>query len=99
MTEFIHDPYMSYPIKDNIWHKNNVAHIIMRAKKIKNNDYCAHCCHHRCGDPTKVYGNRSLKKSKVVSCNVTKYADKCVLMPDFLSIKNGETTFVDYDME
>lgn len=97
MSESIQDTYESYPIKDDNWFKNNEAHKIMRTKKDKSHSYCTYCRHHHCGDPTTVYGNRSLKKSKVVSYKTTKYADKPVIMPDFLSIRNGETTFADFE--
>jgi hypothetical protein len=97
MSETVQDPYESYPIKDDNWFKNNTAHSIARIKKDKGGLFCTVCRHHHCGDIQPVYGNRSLKKSKVIIQHKTKYADKPVIMPDFLSIKNGEILFDDYD--
>lgn len=93
MSESIQDTYESYPIKDDNWFKNNVAHSISRVKKDKGKIYCTYCRHHHCGDPMRVYGNRSLKKSKVIQYAKTKYADKLVIMPDFVSIMNGEMNY------
>ena len=98
MAEPIQDSYESYPIKENYWNKNNVSHTISRAKKTKGRDYCSYCRHHHCYDPTRVHGNKSLKKSKVVSYKTTKYADKLVVMPEFVSIRNGETHFEDNNL-
>lgn len=95
MSDPIQDPYEFYPNKDNDWFKNNVAHKRAKAKREKSNQFCTYCMHHHCGDPTKVYGKRSLKKSKVIQYAKTKYADKLVIMPDFVSIMNGETKLED----
>jgi hypothetical protein len=99
MSDTFPDPYESYPIKDNLWFKNNNAHSIARKKNDKSNTYCTFCRHHHCGDPTRVYGNRSLKKSKVVSSAKTKYTEKPVMSPDFLNVINGENNFEDYNLE
>jgi hypothetical protein len=96
MTEPIQDLYESYPIKNDIWFKNNTAHSIARIKKDKGGLFCTVCRHHHCGDIQPVYGNKSLKKSKVVIQHKTKYADKPVIMPDFVSIMNGELYLNDY---
>jgi hypothetical protein len=97
MFDSIQDLYESYPVKDDLWSKNNVAHNISRTKKDKGGKYCTVCRHHHCGDIQSVYGNRSLKKSKVVIQNKTKYTDKLVIMPDFVNIINGEMILNDYD--
>jgi hypothetical protein len=97
MSELVQDLYETYPIKDDNWFKNNVSHSIARIKKDKGGKYCTVCRHHHCGDIQPVYGNRSLKKSKVVTQHKTKYADKIVIMPYFLSIKNGEILFDNSD--
>lgn len=97
MSELVQDLYESYPIKDDNWFKNITSHSISRIKKDKGGKYCTVCRHHHCGDIQPVYGNRSLKKSKVVIQHKTKYADKLVIMPYFLSIKNGEMNLNDYD--
>ncbi len=98
MSASIPDPYEVYPIKNNLWFKNKEAHKMMRSKQ-NSRVFCTYCRHHNCYDPTFVYGNRSLKKSKVVQCSKTKYADKIVISPDFVSIKNGENNFDEYDLE
>jgi hypothetical protein len=98
MSDPTPDPYEAYPIKDNLWLKNNEAHKMMRSKQ-NSKEYCTYCRHHHCYDPTIVYGNRSLKKSKVVQCYKTKYIDKIVISPDFVNIRNGENNLDDYDLE
>lgn len=39
----------------------------------------------------RVYGNRSLKKSKVFTYGIVKYMENSALNPYFVSIRNGET--------
>lgn len=93
------DSYETYAIKNDTWLKNNVAHLRARVKRDKGNRFCTYCMHHLCGDPTKVFGNKSLKKSKVVGPAKTKYVQKPVISPDFLNVNNGENNFEDYDLE
>ncbi len=50
--------------KENAWRKNELAHQKMRERQNWNHPFCAHCEHHRCGDPTIVPGKKALKKSK-----------------------------------
>jgi hypothetical protein len=62
----------------------------MRTKPT-NSPYCTSCHHRNCGDPTTVYGNRSLKKSKVCAWRTTKVDRNRVDMdPFFLNARNGE---------
>ncbi len=80
--------------KENLWRKNELAHQRMRTKP-SNSPYCTYCHHRRCGDPNTVYGNRSLKKSKVCAWRTTKVDRTRVDMdPFFLNARNGEQ-FVD----
>ena len=95
MAESIQDHHEPFPISDNLWFKNYTAHKMMRSKHSNSKEYCSYCRNHRCFDPTRVSGNRSLKKSKVVSYKTTKYADKLVVSVDFVNIKNGEIILED----
>jgi hypothetical protein len=73
-----------------LWRKNELAHQRMRSKPA-NNPYCTYCHHRRCGDPNTVYGNRSLKKSKVCVWRTTKVDRNRVDMdPLYLNARNGE---------
>ena len=81
--------------KENLWRKNELAHQILR-KRNNTRPYCTFCRHRGCYDPTTVHGDKSLKKSKVVSCRTTKI-DSCrwqwhfVSDPKYLNTRNGES--------
>ncbi len=81
--------------KEDLWSKNHQAHEMMRTKgKQKTGDYCTYCCHRRCNSRENelVYGNRSLKKSKIPIKGINKYVETSVLNPYFVNLRNGETT-------
>ncbi len=76
--------------KENLWRKNELAHQRMRSKPA-NGPYCTFCHHRRCGDPNTVYGNRSLKKSKVCAWRTIKVSrNRLDMDPSYINARNGE---------
>jgi hypothetical protein len=98
MTEPIQDSYESYPIKDNLWHKNNEVHKMMRNKNKNSGKWFCVYCFHRCGDPLRVRGTKSLTKTKDLNSKTHKYERKSVLYPNYLNINNGENNNEDYEL-
>jgi hypothetical protein len=72
------------PYKDDRWSKT-----MSRRKRPQHGEYCTFCRHHHCGDPTQVFGTRSLKKSKVVTYKHTKFYETSDLNPYFRDLRNG----------
>lgn len=95
----IPDSYESYPIKDNLWHKNNEAHKMMRNKNNNSGKWFCVVCFHRCCDPLRVRGNKSLKKTKDLNSKTHKYERKPLVCPDYLNTNNGENSTQDYILE
>ncbi len=91
MSEIVQDSYESYPIKDNLWHKNNEAHKMMRNKNKNSGRWFCVVCMHRCVDPHPVRGTKSLKKTKDLELKTHKYERKPVLNP--------ENNVDDYELE
>ena len=89
------DIYEFYPIKDNLWHKNNEAHKLMRNKNNNSGKWFCVVCLHRCCDPLRVRGNKSLKKTKDLNSKTHKYERKPVLCPDYQN--NSENLNKGYD--
>ena len=75
--------------KENMWWKNEQAHQYMRSKS-SSAPYCTFCHHRRCGDPTRVHGSRSLKKSKMCAWRTTKIDRHLWYIPEYLNRRNGE---------
>ncbi len=84
-------PYELFSTKDDTWFKNNQSHKMMRNKH-NSGKYCSRCRNRNCYDADRIYGNKSLKKSKIIKYRQLKYTDKpAFLGTDFVYIRNGET--------
>lgn len=95
MSEPIPDLYESYPIKNDLWYKNNEAHKVMRAKQ-NQKPFCAHCHNRHCYDYEKVRGDKALKKCKF-STTYSKPLKNSDTKEAFINHKNGEITCNDLE--
>lgn len=92
MSDAFPDPdlYESYSIKDDTWYKNNEAH---KQSRIKSNNcgrwFCVGCFH-RCNDPMRVRGTKSLMKTKDLLYKDHKYNKKPDLNYNILDVNNFE---------
>lgn len=98
MSEPIQDSYKIYPIKDNLWHKNNEAHKMMRNKNNNSGKWFCVVCFHRCCDPLRVRGTKSLKKTKDLNSKTHKYERKPVLNTDYLNMNTYENNNEEYKL-
>jgi hypothetical protein len=84
-----HDCYEIYPIKENLWLKNNIVHKQMRIKSNNCGRWFCVGCFHRCNDPLRVRGTKSLMKTKDIMSKTHKYHRKPVLNYDFINMNNN----------
>lgn len=90
--------YETYAIKDNLWHKNNEAHKIMRSKNNNSGKWFCVGCFHRCCDPLRVRGTKALKKTKDLNSKTHKYERNPVMCPNYVNTNNGENNNEDYEL-
>ena len=75
--------YENYTIKENLWVKNNNAHKQSRVKSNNCGRWFCVGCFHRCNDPLRVRGTKSLMKTKDIMSKTHKYYRKPILNIDF----------------
>lgn len=84
-------------MKEDAWSKNERAHQKLRARKEKNIPLCCICLTRNCipFENVPIRGNKSMKKSKYVQHNMTKFYRHAQKDVDFFDVRNGETPLVD----
>jgi hypothetical protein len=83
------DSYEISNIKENLWLRNNIAHKQSRVKSNNCGRWFCVGCFHRCSDPLRVRGTKSLMKTKDVMSKTHKYHRKPVLNYNFINMTNN----------